>query len=721
MTLLPSVLGAASDTRLAAATEGNKVVLVWNYSPLYQGYNIYRKEPGGKFRKLNVTPITMITSCRQIRRIISPGTPEWEKLQKMHIDPCKLPDTLRSDTLLAKIMRTYSLSTYRLAVVLGLGYVDSRLPVGKTYIYGITGIIRGGETQILDTAQVTVGHPVLPAAPTGIEGYPGDNSVLIRWNPVPNATGYVVERRDMTGGYVRVNEAVLMSNCKTTPFGDTLSDTTKLCFTDYLRWHNSEPDSHLVDGHWIKGPFNGVTYTYRVRAINPLHQQGSASSGVSVTPVDSTPPRAPNDIHVSAIGESLLVAWEKIELDVVGHRELQGIKHYLVYRYTSAEDTIGTFVGTVPQPGSNTMQVSILDRGPGLGSPYEDKVYYYRIVTVDNSNNRSVYSAPVSGVIKDVTPPDPPVNLKAEGYTDYIKLNWEKPMAPDVAGYVILRGICGDTLIMQREKRVIYPLHIIASIDNPDSVEFEDHGVPQGSPLCYRYAVKAVDKSQNISDTSNTVCEKLREKVPPPPPVIVGLKARNKGILVEWVSAPVQDLFGFIVERAESTSTTWKQVSPKLHFPEKPTCKDIAENSIWAKDTVYSFLDTSVVSKVVYRYRVRGADFNGNVGEPSAEVSTYTFDFTVPEKPWITSITATATGLRLAWEPTYSSSRHEGFIVFRSTSSAGEYHQISGLIKGNYFTDKNVAHGKKFWYKIQLIDVQGNRSEPSNPKSGTMP
>ncbi len=718
--LLPKALGAAGNTKLVAATEGRSVYLVWTYSSLFQGYHIYRRQGIGEFRKITARPVVPVTSCRQIRRILSPGTRGEKKLRDMGIDPCTIHEWMNNNPNLAELLRTYAMAYPRIAMVLGLGYMDSRLTPGITYTYAITGVTKRGESGFLDSVTVTVGTPTLPSAPSGVEAYPGDNAVLIRWQPVPNAAGYIVERREGSGSYVRVNSPTIMMTCKTTPFGDTLLDTTKLCFNDYLRWKGEEPDSHLVESLWVKGPFNGVSYTYRVRAINILAQPGSPSMSVTVTPIDSTPPQTPTDISVTAVGESLKVVWEKIETDISGHKEIQGIQGYRLYRYTSAEDTVGTFVAMVSQPGYDTLQVTYIDKTPGLGSPYEDRVYYYRIVTVDNNGNRSAYSAAVSGIIRDTTPPAPPSNLEAKGFTDYIQLRWKPSPTIDAAGYIIYRGICGDTLI-KNEIRVHYPLHIIGSIDRRDSTVFEDHGIPEGSPLCYRYAVKAVDKSRNISDTSNTVCEKLRERVAPPAPVIIGLKARNKAVLIQWVSAPVQDLFGFIVERTDSSSTSWTRVSPELHFPEHPTCQDIQMNSIWSKDTVYSFLDTTVESKTVYKYRVRAADFDGNIGKPSAAISTYTFDFTRPRRPRITNITAVPDGLRISWEPSFSSTEHKGFIVFRATSASGPFHQISGLVEGNSFTDKNVARGKRFWYRIQLIDRDGNRSKPSPAQSKTMP
>ncbi len=722
-----TILAAAIDTlgaqavELTAVADTNRTIILWTYNREFTGYNIYRKTVGGAYQRLNARPIQIVTNCAELRRIIPDHSFEESVITSLiGGGVCELPAAMRNDTI-AMAVRGYAYIYPRIAVAIGQGYLDSSITYGVTYVYAITGISASGESEILDTAVVVAGVVVPPSPPTGVEALPGEASVMVRWNPDSNAVGYIVERRDPgSASFQRVNVSIVMNRCKVDPHGDSLSDTTKLCFTDYMRWSDGEPDSHYVVDHWVNGPFPGKTYFYRVRAISLTWLQSAPSAVVSATPYDSTPPAAPVNINVATIGESLAVSWDKVTKDVRGHKD--SVIGYQVYRYLTAEDTLGTYLGFAPHPTSDSvLTVSFLDNSPGLGSPYEDRRYYYRIRAVDAYGNKSELSAPIYGIVPDVTPPKPPTDLEARGYEHYIELHWKKPNSPDVAGYQIYRGICGDTLIRQLERRVPYPMYLIGAVDDPDSTVFFDRTVPEGSPLCYRYAVKAYDRSQNLSDTSRTVCQKLRERTPPEPPIIVGLKARDGGILVQWVTPPVQDLFGFVVERAPASDTTsWVRVGPELKFPDAPVCESIPATNIWAQDSVFSFLDTTADPKVTYFYRVRGADYGGNIGEPSTPIATYTFGFEGPPRPHITSITPVAGGLQITWTPPYSSD-YLGFIVFRSNDLNGNYLQISPIITGNSFIDKNVRSGATFWYKVQCIGVDGNRSEPSTPSSGGLP
>ncbi|MBN1755165.1 hypothetical protein JW877_03025, partial [bacterium] len=330
-------------------------------------------------------------------------------------------------------------------------------------------------------------------------------------------------------------------------------------------------------------------------------------------------------------------------------------------------------------------------------------------------------------------------DLIAKGYTDHIELKWDPNLSDtDMAGYYVYRGICGwDSVCVEWEvisisdnervrvctkwEKVMYDMYLIGVIEDPDSNLFwdSDSSLPANSAICYRYTVKSYDLSQNLSDTSNTVCAKLRESEPPPPPVIAALKARDRAVQVEWVTPPIQDLYGFMVERRKVTETSWDTISPKLNFPEPDyICDSIPATNIWAEDCVFVFVDTTAVPESTYFYRVRGADYLGNIGDPSAIQKTYTFDFSQPEQPVISSVTevAGACALKIVWSPVYIPD-YLGFVVFRKSDNS-PFRQISDLIRENSFVDYEVGENITYTYKVQYFGPQGNRSDPSAPVTG---
>ena len=111
------------------------------------------------------------------------------------------------------------------------------------------------------------------------------------------------------------------------------------------------------------------------------------------------------------------------------------------------------------------------------------------------------------------------------------------------------------------------PYALIGTVSRADAaamgaiVTFDDRTVPAGSPLCYSYWIKALDRPQNRSGawpvpdpfTEKTVCQRLRDKTPPDPAIISGLFARDRAIRVEWVGPPVQDIRAYHVYRSAAT------------------------------------------------------------------------------------------------------------------------------------------------------------------------
>jgi len=719
----------ATDVRINAVTDSRTVLLYWSNESKYPAYNIYRRElTETKYKKLNSTAIKMLTNCKAIKQIIHPDSVEWSLISHAaDTSPCFLSKVSTTDTSKWQVLSMLGVSNYKIGLVLGQAYFDSSAVNSKRYVYTIQGVTSDGrKSEYLDSVLITAGVFSLLAAPTGVQGVKGDCKAQILWNEVNDAIGYhILRRRTPSGVLRRISEGTIALVCSVTIADDTLP-SPKLCFTDVMCWDTmGYPTSHDVAGHSISGPFNDSIYYYRIKAIDILGRAGQASSQISVKPMDTTPPQAPTSVTVEAKGDTLVVSWQRVVFDKYRRIELGGIKGYAIYRADSMADTLGTTLSlTVAQPTDTLLSVIYKDASSIIKPAYGEKMFFYKMRAIDKAGNVSVLSSPVSGFIPDTTPPNPPIDLKAEGYGNYIELNWNKNTEPDMGGYEIYRGEChGDTVIDKQGERKIYvpyPLYVLATIDDPDSIVYWDTNVPEGKPTCFKYAVKAFDKKQNLSDTSNTVCEKIREDVGPPAPIIVDLKARDKAILIEWVSPPVQDLFDFIVERTVDT-VNWIQVNEELTFPTYVGCDDIPPINNWAADSVFSFLDTSVTAKKLYLYRVKGADFHGNIGDPSVYQATFTYDYSNKYKPVIkVKRNSFNPYLNITWTPAYEATL-AGFIVFRRAKPDVKFSQISPLIKGNAFVDKKVRRGVIYEYVVQSILTNGNRSEPSKQKTGSIP
>jgi len=768
------------------------ILLKWSKMEGVKSFNLYRKEiPSGltPTTPINSKPITLMSNCDDIKKVIPEGSEEWQAIVNILNGPPKLKlkagvkgnmikgspivalkstskDMLAavptvpqvgfvnlgacnissvSDT--SKTYRELQALTgkyWKVGVVMGQAYIDNNVVVGKKYMYAIAPVKHlriGMKVKPIDTVTVVAGTVLPLPAPSGVTTIAGDNKVMVRWNEIGTASGYDVYRSSPSASPVKINGADIVEKCTLDLEGNKIPE--KNCFIDFMRWDEAGyPILHeVVSPDSIYGPYNGTSYKYKVRAYDALGRPGMFSSNITTVPQDETPPAVPYGIQVDAYPDGLQPKWYQVTHDELGHVELSGIQGYKVYRFNSADSLADSIMINPMVPDTFGVFPLYKDTDPAIFSAYGEKTYWYRVRCIDSAGNVSGLSPSSGNNLPDTTPPGPPQNLKAKSHADHIALSWDKPSpAPsDLAGYNIYRGVCGgDSVCVEHEQmptltHVVegprctkwiwqpYPMHLVGNRDHPDTLKYNDFTVPPGSPICYRYTIKAYDRSQNLSDTSKSVCQKLREETPPAPPVIAGLKARDQSIKVEWVSSPVQDLFGFMVYRADKENGTYKRVSDSLIFDEEVDCEDIPATNTWAADSVFSFIDTTVQEKKVYWYRVKAADYGGNIGDPSVPIETYTYNIGPPPKPHHLQVTQSSGKVKCAllieWKPSYDKG-YKGFVVFRSTDPAKGYRQISPIVRGNKFLDNTIIANKDYYYKVQCFAENGNRSLVSAAKNG---
>jgi len=691
-------------------------------------------------------------------------------------DPCAVGTVPRGSEKFARL-QFLARAKWKIALVVGQGYDDGAVVGGTTYYYELRGVNNAGaETGTLDTdVSITAGVPLAVPAPTGLTAQAGDSKVLLLWDDMPEAAGFNVYRATaVMGPYQRINEASFTSRIQFDFDGEPLKpdSSTVNGFVDFQRWDASgNPTTHLVNGIAISGPSNGVTYYYKVGSVDLLGKEGPLTAvPVSAKPIDKTPPRAPQEVTVTPdeVASRLEIRWPKVTYDADGHVE-SSVAGYRVYRYEAPgnPDTLATPIGgLIPQPGPGTIYLAALDADPALRPPYGEKSFWYRVDCRDAAGNVSSRSAAVAGHLRDITPPSPPQGVDAEGFDAFIRVRWKLNTEPDLDGYLIYRSLCdfGDWVPCDREQPTTThvpgkrpcsgPFVLIGNLSQAEAESlaavpggtpfFDDHTVPKGSPLCYAYLVKAQDHAQNKSGswpipnltTEMIVCQRLRDKTPPEPAILSGLLARDQAILVEWIGAPVQDIKAYHVYRSENETGpyTWVggmtvEVPPAppvvltspYHPPPFVGCDSLP---LQTRDDMSagSFLDTQADPKRIYWYKVLGVDQSGNetAVEKAVPISTFTFSTKQPDTPTITSITENPSpcALVVRWSPTFDATKHLGFALFRSESTAGLYRQVGSLVAANEYVDTEVVRGVEYWYKVLQMDLEGKVSPLSPAKSG---
>ncbi len=791
--------GNAEPFKLRVATTpagpGLRVVLTWPSVAGVQRYNIYRRASSATTyptTPLNSAPIQPYRNCAQITSVIPMGSLEWKMIENAFaesadtpFDPCQIGTIGPAPPERYEVLQMLVRVRWKIAVVAGQGYNDTTVSNGTTYYYRISSVASDGSViAILDSdVAITAGVPVYPPVPIGIQSWAGDSQVLIYWAEMLQVAGFNVYRAD-TGIFAPVSEVPVAARFRFDPEGNPLAAGAPWFsgFLDYQRWSPDTglPDDHTVHGNPVYGPENGTAYDYKVKSVDIAGNESTSFSAiVTATPVDKTVPLSPVDVRVVAddVSSALEIFWLKVETDINNHPEALGMSGYRVYRYedTGDPDTGATPVGGLISHPTNPgiIEVSVTDSAPILRPLYGEKTYWYRVEAIDTASNVSARSAAAGGHLKDITAPSSPTNVAAMGFDDFIRVTWKLNNEPDMDGYSIYRSLCHlgkweecderkKEIVTETDKETfVYrepcsgPFMLLGYVSQADaeamlltpigSPYFEDRTVPAGSPLCYAYLIKALDRSQNMSGgwpipwpTEEIVCERLREKIPPESAFISKLMARDASILIEWIGAPVQDIKAYHVYRADKESGPYVWVGGmtvelppnsaiQLAAPYAPPpgsvvgCNTIPL-AVHEGMSAGSLNDKTAVPHQIYWYKVAGIDQAGNETplDKAVPVSTFTFSTAQPSAPNITSITEIATpcGLQIDWQPTFDSSKSKGFVLFRGDSSGGLFHQLGAIIQVNTYLDSNVVASKEYWYRVIELDATGHPSPLSVPKMG---
>ncbi|MCP4493718.1 MAG: hypothetical protein GY820_41405, partial [Gammaproteobacteria bacterium] len=234
------------------------------------------------------------------------------------------------------------------------------------------------------------------------------------------------------------------------------------------------------------GLSSGVSYYYKVLAVDAADNWSGLSNLTSGSPGDIIPPAAPNGLEAYAEHGVVQLWWNAPTTNSDG-TYLDDLEGYNIYRGISS----GNY-DPVPLNSSYVyggLYYSDMD-------VVNDETYYYIIKAVDYDGNESSASVEVSATPGDLNePPTDPANLRLTAKDDGLMLVWDSSYGSGLAGYKVYRGTVSGS-------------HTLLTTLGIDNTHF-DRNVVAGQT--YYYVVTAFDDNDNESGSSNEASGKIGE------------------------------------------------------------------------------------------------------------------------------------------------------------------------------------------------------------------
>ncbi len=324
-------------------------------------------------------------------------------------------------------------------------YEDDAVQGGTTYYYRVRAVNSRGDLGAPSSAAAV--QPRNPGAPPKVEGLAADagqTRVRLTWRPVSfPVAGYFVERRAVTGAAGAENWVRLNARVNPEPLYD-----------DYL------------------GLTSDAKMEYRIVAVAFDNAEGPPSNSVQVTIADRTVPAEPSITGSSGAEGKASFTFEPAP-------PAAKTAQFLVLRSGQAED-IGVVMGD--PLSANAREFTDLYVSPG-------ETYWYRLVAVDKSGNRSDPTRPVvirvgSPVIP--RPAAPSAQFVSSPYP-HVVLQFHQPPA-------------GFSVIVERQDQANAGWLRIAGPTSTDTAA--DNNPPSGAVM---YRLSYVTGSGRVGPPSDTV------------------------------------------------------------------------------------------------------------------------------------------------------------------------------------------------------------------------
>ena len=515
---------------LTATTEGNDNVIAWTAlnSPFIDGYRIQHRIGDGDWHILaeettgtgytHRDAAADVTHHYAVQAYNAAGNGPWsEPASATRITPPGMPQNVSAQLDGNDILLTWErpgtvhISGYTVRHQAGdAPHVESeRLPEGQTS-FRMTGV--AGDTMYRIyvrahneagdgpwTDEIEIMRRLAPSAPTGVVVSVGQADIVLSWGApevgIPDLyrVGYGVD-------------------------GRTATATEELPATQTSFTHSDNAQ--------------GVTYAYRVRAVNGV---GQSPWSETITATRTLAPPAPTSLATEVSGAAITVTW-----DAPGHGIVDG--YDVQYGVAGADDT-----------ETASLDMTAFTHLDAAG----DTRYEYRVRSV-NSVGNSDWAGPVEAMW--VVPPGTPTGVTAAIDGDDILVGWNRPDSTFVDGYHVDTREVG----IERWTRANVP-----------SGQTSHRQVDPTPGTSYEYRIRAVNAG-GISQWTETVSAVwYRGAAPPSRLIFTPFGAR---LLIQWLPSETPDVSGYQIRyRIDGGDWTQEDVTRAFHLADWSADQDVHE------------------------------------------------------------------------------------------------------------------------------------------------
>ncbi len=385
----------------------------------------------------------------------------------------------------------------------------------------------------------------------------------------------------------------------------------------------------------------GQQYTYRVYAVNQSGQ-GTAAQSNTVTALGAAPGEIAALTTTAEAGQNVL-AWTASE----------NAAYYMIQRsengggwtsVTASHEGL-TYVDTAVTPG-NTYRYQVCGCINTRQGAYKVGTTVTALAPAPGPIS-SVTATPVAGAIE--------VTWTASEYADTYLLQRRAQTGGTWSSWTTLKGAVTGTA-------------------------YTDSAVTAGT--LYQYRVRGRSGSgQGALKTSSSV--KALAVLPGP---ISSIKATASpgAITVTWTAA--ENAVTYLIQRREQTDGVWGSwVTLKANI------------------SGTSYTDSTVTPKVLYQYRARGRNSNGN-GPIKSASSVRAAAMAKPGAISSVSLQAASGGITVSWS---AAAYAESYMLQRQTYGESAWTTVKSVIAGRTYTDAAVKAGTKYRYRVRAKNVSG--------------